>query len=106
MRQMEVMPRPAFEKVAKDCACQLKFPFPDEEVVLLRSGVLQHLRKYMQVRFYYNSELHAPFVSELKIVSRWAPWKSGITPQGVEAAKTVSQSDAGRPIIRIQEEHI
>ncbi len=49
VRQPEVMPRPAFEKVAKDCACQLKFPFPDEEVVLLRSGVLQHLRKYMQV---------------------------------------------------------
>ena len=49
VRQPGVMPRPAFERVAKECSCQLHFPFPDEELVLLKSGLLQHLRKYMQV---------------------------------------------------------
>ena len=44
------MPRQAFERVAKDNACQLHFPYPGSEVVLLRSGVLQHLTKHMQVQ--------------------------------------------------------
>ena len=50
MRKREVMPRQAFERVAKDNACQLHFPYPGSEIVLLRSGVLQHLTKHMQVQ--------------------------------------------------------
>ena len=48
-RQKDVMPRPAFDKFAKDNNCQLHIPRPGEEVVVLRTGVLQHLSRYMQV---------------------------------------------------------
>ena len=44
-----VMPRQAFTKIAKDVGCQLYFPYPGEQVVVLRTGVLLHLKAYMQV---------------------------------------------------------
>ena len=41
--------RPAFVRIATEERCQLYFPMHGDQVVLLRSGLLVHLRKYMQV---------------------------------------------------------
>ncbi|KAK9803241.1 hypothetical protein WJX73_008882 [Symbiochloris irregularis] len=43
-----VMHRHGFTKIAKDVGCQLYFPYPGEQVVVLRTGVLMHLKAYMQ----------------------------------------------------------
>ena len=49
-REPGVLPRSAFDKIAKESNCQLYFPSPGEHIVVLRTGILQHLDKYMQVR--------------------------------------------------------
>ena len=43
------MQRQGFTKIAKDVGCQLYFPYPGEQVVLLQTGLLMHLQVYLQV---------------------------------------------------------
>ncbi len=50
-RDYEVMPRSSFSRVAKDMQCQLWFPLPSENVVLLRSGLLKHLDQHAAALF-------------------------------------------------------
>lgn len=40
--------RPAFQRIAAEEHCQLYFPVHGEQVVLLRSGLQVHLKRYMQ----------------------------------------------------------
>lgn len=47
------MPRQAFTRVAKDVGCQLYFPYPGDQVVVLRTGMLMHLKAYMQVWLFF-----------------------------------------------------
>lgn len=47
--QREMLTRVAFDRLARESGCQLQCPFPGEEVVVFRSGLVQHLRRYMQV---------------------------------------------------------
>lgn len=49
IRQAGVLPRRAFTKLAQQAGCQLYFPFPNDNVVLLRTGMLYHIKRYMQV---------------------------------------------------------
>ena len=50
-RDYEVMPRNNFSRVARDMQCQLWFPLPSENVVLLRSGLLKHLDQHASLLF-------------------------------------------------------
>ncbi|KAK9833054.1 hypothetical protein WJX74_005940 [Apatococcus lobatus] len=50
-RDYEIMPRNNFSRVARDMQCQLWFPLPSENVVLLRSGLLKHLDQHAAVFF-------------------------------------------------------
>eukprot|EP00884_Botryococcus_braunii_P022264 jgi/Botrbrau1/8721/Bobra.0311s0031.1 len=47
-RKPGVLPRRAFTKIAQQARSQLYFPFPGETVVLLRTGMLLHIKRYMQ----------------------------------------------------------
>ena len=40
----EVMTRNAFRRTALETRCQLYFPGPDEDIVLLRTGFLKHIQ--------------------------------------------------------------
>lgn len=44
----DVLPRHGFTQMAHNMRCQLYFPFPTEQVVLLRTGVLVHINAYMR----------------------------------------------------------
>ena len=44
----DVLPRQGFTKMANNMRCQLYFPFPTEQVVLLRTGILVHINAYMR----------------------------------------------------------
>ena len=44
----DVLPRQGFNQMARNMRCQLYFPHPTEQVVLLRSGVLVHINAYMK----------------------------------------------------------
>ena len=44
----DVLPRHGFTQMARNMRCQLYFPFPTEQVVLLRTGVLVHINAYMR----------------------------------------------------------
>ncbi len=44
----DVLPRQGFTQMARNMRCQLYFPHPTEQVVLLRTGVLVHINAYMQ----------------------------------------------------------
>lgn len=57
VREPGVMPRRAYTKLAQQARCQLYCPFPNDSVVLLRTGVLLHIKRYMQVR-YLSPALH------------------------------------------------
>jgi hypothetical protein len=61
VRNPGVLPRRAFTKLAQQARCQLYFPFPGDTVVLLHTGMLLHLKRYMQVRTLPHSRLdHTP----------------------------------------------
>lgn len=47
MANSDVLPRHGFVQMAYNVRCQLYFPFPTEQVVLLRTGVLVHINAYM-----------------------------------------------------------
>ena len=49
--------RPAFARIAAEERCQLYFPQPGDQLVLLRTGLLVHLRKYMQARAHASSKI-------------------------------------------------
>jgi hypothetical protein len=40
----EVLTRNAFRRTALETRCQLYFPAPDDDVVLLRTGFLKHIQ--------------------------------------------------------------
>lgn len=44
----DVLPRQGFNQMARNMRCQLYFPHPTEQVVLLRTGVLVHINAYMK----------------------------------------------------------
>ncbi|DBB03841.1 TPA: hypothetical protein ACH3X1_012936 [Trebouxia sp. C0004] len=44
----DVLPRQGFNQMARNMRCQLYFPHPTEQVVLLRTGVLVHVNAYMK----------------------------------------------------------
>lgn len=44
----DVLPRQGFSQMARNMRCQLYFPHPTDQVVLLRTGVLHHINSYMQ----------------------------------------------------------
>ena len=44
----DVLPRHGFTQMARNMRCQLYFPFPTEQVVLLRTGLLVHINAYMR----------------------------------------------------------
>lgn len=44
----DVLPRHGFIQMAYNVRCQLYFPFPTEQVVLLRTGLLVHINAYMR----------------------------------------------------------
>lgn len=44
----DVLPRQGFNQMARNMRCQLYFPHPAEQVVLLRTGVLVHINAYMK----------------------------------------------------------
>ena len=44
----DLLPRHGFTQMARATRCQLYFPFPTEQVVLLRTGVLVHIYAYMR----------------------------------------------------------
>ena len=48
MPDSDVLPRHGFVQMAYNVRCQLYFPFPTEQVVLLRTGVLFHINAYMR----------------------------------------------------------
>lgn len=48
MVNSDVLPRHGFTQMARNMRCQLYFPFPTEQVVLLRTGVLVHINAYMR----------------------------------------------------------
>lgn len=48
MANSDVLPRHGFTQMARNMRCQLYFPFPTEQVVLLRTGVLVHVNAYMR----------------------------------------------------------
>lgn len=48
MDDSDVLPRQGFSQMARNMRCQLYFPYPTEQVVLLRTGVLHHINTYMQ----------------------------------------------------------
>ena len=45
---LDVLPRQGFSQMARNMRCQLYFPHPTDQVVLLRTGVLHHINTYMQ----------------------------------------------------------
>ena len=48
MVNSDVLPRHGFTQMVRNMRCQLYFPFPTEQVVLLRTGVLVHINAYMR----------------------------------------------------------
>ena len=46
VRRADLLPRPAFLKVAIDASCPLTFPVPGDGVVVLRSGLLRHIDRH------------------------------------------------------------
>ena len=44
----DVLPRQGFSQMARNMRCQLYFPHPTDQVILLRTGVLHHINSYMQ----------------------------------------------------------
>lgn len=44
----DVLPRHGFIQMAYNVRCQLYFPFPTEQVLLLRTGLLVHINAYMR----------------------------------------------------------
>lgn len=44
----DVLPRHGFTQMARNMRCQLYFPFPTDQVVLLRTGLLVHINAYMR----------------------------------------------------------
>ena len=47
MPNSDVLPRSGFNQMVRNMRCQLYFPYPSEQVVLLRTGVLVHINAYM-----------------------------------------------------------
>ena len=45
---LDVLPRQGFSQMARNMRCQLYFPHPTDQVILLRTGVLHHINSYMQ----------------------------------------------------------
>jgi hypothetical protein len=56
-RDTGVLPRRAFSRAAKQALCPLSFPWPNDQVVVLRTGMLQHIKRYMQVRSRHLAQL-------------------------------------------------
>ena len=44
----DVLPRQGFSQMARNMRCQLYFPHPTDQVILLRTGILHHINSYMQ----------------------------------------------------------
>ena len=51
----DVLPRQGFNQMARNMRCQLYFPYPAEQVILLRTGVLVHINAYMQALGLHDS---------------------------------------------------
>ena len=51
----DVLPRQGFSQMARNMRCQLYFPYPAEQVILLRTGVLVHINAYMQALGLHDS---------------------------------------------------
>lgn len=60
MRNDEVLSRAGFLSIVKDAQCPLYFPFLTEHVVVLRTGLLKHLSKYINTIFRAPEPIPAP----------------------------------------------
>ena len=56
MTDCDVLPRQGFTQMARNMRCQLYFPYPAEQLMLLRTGVLVHINAYMQALGLHDSD--------------------------------------------------
>ena len=82
----DVLPRQGFNQMAHNMRCQLYFPHPTEQVVLLSTGVLVHINAYMKA---------------LGLTSSTATARQGSTPLKHTDAQTAA-GPAGQASLKAQ----
>lgn len=82
----DVLPRQGFNQMARNMRCQLYFPHPTEQVVLLRTGVLVHIKAYMKA---------------LGLTPSTAPARQGSTPPKHTDAQ-IAADPAGQASLKAQ----
>ena len=91
-RDYEVMPRNNFSRVAKDMQCQLWFPLPSENVVLLRSGLLKHLDQHAAVLFPDPTAPTAPSAPTPTAAPAAAPTPAAMPQSGLQQGPAALES--------------
>ena len=90
-------------RMAKEARCELYFPYPDDQVVLLRTGVLLHFNKYMQSLGLLSTTSAANDIGLLTDPQPQTMPTSSKAAMDAKATNDRALADAGLPAMEVEE---